>query len=86
VADHVLVDFQKGRNLVSLKTVDTRGRSWMGQMEDHIRQLSLGHTVDGKAANMILDMRVQPGGASAAQSLIGFGSKRGVTVRISEYP
>lgn len=81
-----LVDFQKGRNLVSLTTVDTGGASWMGRMQDHIRELSLGHTVDGKAANMILDMRVQPGGAGAAESLIEFGSKRGVTVRISEYP
>lgn len=81
-----LVDFQKGRNLVSLKSVNTTGKSWTGRMEDHIRDLSLGHTVDGKAANMILDMRVQSGGAKAAESLIGFGSKRGVTVRVIEYP
>jgi hypothetical protein len=81
-----LVDFQKGQNLVSLKTVDTGGASWMGRMEDHILDLARGHTVDGKAANMILDMRVQPGGVDAAKSLIDFGRKNNVTVRISEYP
>jgi hypothetical protein len=81
-----LVDFQNGRNLVSLKTVDTNGTSWLGRMEDHIRDLAGGHTVDGKAANMILDIRVQPGGSSAATPLIEFGRKNNVTVRITEYP
>lgn len=56
-----LIDFQKERSLVSLKTVNTGGKSWMGTMQNHIRELSLRHTVDGKAANMILDISVLPG-------------------------
>src|SRR5687768_12410930 len=61
-----LVDFVKGNNLVSLKTVDTAGFTWLGRMQRHIRDLSnRGATVNGNPANMILDIRVQPGGAGA---------------------
>ncbi len=31
-------------------------------------------------------LRVQPGGAKAAESLVKYGSQRGVTVAIKEYP
>jgi len=82
-----LVDFQKGNNLVSLKTVDTRGASWMSNMRTHIRDLGTrGATVNGRAANMILDLRVQPGGSAAARNLIEFGRRYNVTVIIKEYP
>ena len=47
-----------------------------------------GATVNGKPANMVLDLRVQPGGAGAAQQLIQYASKYGgkVTVIVKEYP
>ncbi len=47
-----LVDFQKGNTLVSLKSVDTTGKTWLTRMETHIDDLATrGATVDGKAAN-----------------------------------
>jgi len=81
-----LVDFQKGPNLVSVKSVNTGGKTWMRRMEAHIRQLSgRGVTVDGQPARMWLDLRVPPGGAAAAQPLVDYGMKRGVTVVIKEF-
>ncbi|MET3382414.1 beta strand repeat-containing protein [Variovorax paradoxus] len=81
-----LVDFQNGNTLVSLKSVDTRGATWVERMEQHIYELgSNGATVNGNPANMVLDIRVQPGGASAAQSLIQYGRQNNVTVIIKEY-
>ncbi|MGF6604825.1 hypothetical protein P3T23_009581 [Paraburkholderia sp. GAS448] len=82
-----LVDFQNGNTLVSLKTVDTTGSTWLPRMEGVIDQLgSSNATVNGSPANMVLDMRVQPGGAAAAQQLISYGAQQGVTVRIMVYP
>ena len=82
-----LVDFQQGNNLVSLKTVDTGGSTWMGRMQAHIADLGTsGAMVDNVPANLILDIRVQPGGAGAAQSLINYGQNYGVTVLIKEFP
>jgi hypothetical protein len=82
-----LVDFQNGNTLVSLKTVDTTGSTWLPRMEGVIDQLgSSNATVNGSPANMVLDMRVQPGGAAAAQQLISYGARQGVTVRIKVYP
>ena len=81
-----LIDFQEGLDVVSLKTVNTLGKSWMADMKDHILDLRRGITVDGVPANKILDIRVQPGGSDAAKPLIDYGSIHGITVRISEYP
>jgi filamentous hemagglutinin len=82
-----LVDFQNGNTLVSLKTVDTTGTTWLPRMESVIDQLgSSGATVNGTSANMVLDVRVQPGGSAAAQSLVSYGASRGVTVTIKVYP
>lgn len=82
-----LVDFQKGNTLVSLKTVDTAGSTWLPRMEGVIDKLaSSGATVDGVRANMVLDLRVQPGGSAAAQSLVKYGATRGVTVIVKVYP
>jgi hypothetical protein len=82
-----LVDFQQSNILVSLKTVDTRGSSWLGRTEDHIYKLgNSGATVSGSPANVVLDLRVQPGGASTASSLVQYGQVNGVTVIIKEYP
>jgi filamentous hemagglutinin len=81
-----LIDFQKGQELVSLKTVDTTGSSWMSDMRTEIRQLSGAGTVNGQPANMTLDIRVQPGGVAAAQPLIGYGQQFGVNVSIRAFP
>ncbi len=62
------------------------GKTWLTRMETHIDDLATrGATVDGKAANMALDIRVQPGGAAAAKPLISYGKSQGITVRVSEY-
>jgi RHS repeat-associated protein len=82
-----LVDFQQGNDLVSLKTVNTTGSSWFEDMENHIDDLATrGATVNGQPANMILDLRVQPGGTAPAQPLVDYGDSVGVTVKVSEYP
>jgi RHS repeat-associated protein len=81
-----LVDFQKENALVSLKSVDTNGVGWMSRMQDHIEDLGRnGATVNGQRASMVLDIRVQPGGAQAAESLIEYGKNNGVTVVIKEF-
>jgi RHS repeat-associated protein len=81
-----LVDFQKGNKLVSLKSVDTNGKSWMGGMKSHIDDLASSRaTVDGKPAEMILDLRVQPGGAAAAKALESYGRDNKVQVIIGEF-
>jgi filamentous hemagglutinin len=82
-----LVDFQKGNTLVSLKTVNTAGKTWMSRMQQVIEDLGTrGATVDGKPAQMVLDLRVQPGGAAAAQPLVDFGKQYGVQVTVREFP
>ncbi len=82
-----LVDFQKGQNLVSLKTVDTAGSSWLSRTRSHIDDLATrGANVNGQATTITLDLRVEPGGESAASQLIQYGKNRGVTVIIKEYP
>ncbi|MEX6584891.1 DUF6862 domain-containing protein, partial [Ralstonia solanacearum] len=82
-----LVDFQNGTTLVSLKSVDTTGTSWQSRMETVINQLGAGRaTVNGAPANMVLDLRVQPGGAAAAQYLVSYSAARGVTVIIKAFP
>jgi len=82
-----LIDFQKGNNLVSLKTVNTTGSTWLQRMQAHIQNLGTrGASVNGNPASMILDIRVQPGGAGAAQQLIRYGQKYGVNVMVKEFP
>ncbi|MDF0731602.1 DUF637 domain-containing protein [Pseudomonas entomophila] len=81
-----LVDFQQGNTLVSLKSVDTAGTTWLTRMQDHIVDLGTnGAKVDGQLAKMVLDIRVQPGGADAARQLIKFGAENNVTVIIKEF-
>lgn len=81
-----LVDFQKGNTLVSLKTVHTAGKTWMGRMQKHIADLGSGRAfVNGQKANMVLDLRVQPGGSSTASSLIQYGRKHNVTVIVKDF-
>jgi len=81
-----LVDFQLGNNVVSLKTVNTNGKSWIRDMKAHIIELQKTNiTVDGISANKILDIRVQPGGFDAAKFLIRFGQERNIPVIIKEF-
>ncbi|QLG91201.1 hemagglutinin repeat-containing protein [Pseudomonas yamanorum] len=81
-----LVDFQNGNTLVSLKSVDTVGSTWLGRMQDHIIDLGTnGAKVNGVPANMVLDLRVQPGGSAAAKSLIEFGREYNVKVVVKEF-
>jgi filamentous hemagglutinin len=81
-----LVDFQKGTTLVSLKSVDTAGTTWFSRMQTHIRDLGNRRaTIDGNPANMVLDLRVQPGGAGAARGLVEYGQYFGVTVIVKEF-
>ncbi|MCI5145820.1 MAG: hypothetical protein D3923_09865, partial [Candidatus Electrothrix sp. AR3] len=81
-----LVDFQLDNTLVSLKTVDTNGKTWMQRMKSHIKDLGKsGAMVSGQPADMILDLRVQPGGFTDAKSLIKFGEEYGVGVIIKEF-
>jgi hypothetical protein len=83
----VLVDFQKGNILVSLKTADTTGRGWLGDLQRHVKDLGASDaTVNSQPATMVLDLRVQPGGAAAARVLIAYGKKFGVQVIVKEYP
>lgn len=82
-----LIDFQKSTVVVSLKTVDTAGRTWYGRMMEHIEDLAARSIlVDGVPATKILDIRVPPGGRLAAEPLIAEGRRLGITVLVQEYP
>lgn len=81
-----MVDFQNGNTLVSLKSVDTTGSTWLGRMKEHIVDLGSSRaTVNGEPAKMVLDVRVQPGGAAVAQQLVQYGARNNVTVIIKEF-
>lgn len=82
-----MIDFQKDVSVVSLKTVNTDGASWLGRMQDHIDDIARRRPVinDVPAKHAILDMRVQPGGIPKAASLIQFGRQRGIQVIIKEF-
>lgn len=81
-----LVDFQKGDTLVSVKSVDTAGSTWLGRIQEHIDDLGTSRaTVDGNPATMVLDLRVQPGGSAAAQQLVQYGAKNNVIVIVKEF-
>jgi hypothetical protein len=70
------VDFQKGRDLVSLKTTDTRTKSWEAGIRQEIRALSKARiNVGGVPGNKFMDIRVQPGGLQEAQRLIAYGRR-----------
>ncbi len=88
-----LVDFQLGNSLVSLKTADTTAASWarqgMREMYAHIRDLGTRRAkVDGRPAQMSLDIRTPPSGMSPrdAQALRSYGSQFGVQVNIKGIP
>ncbi|WP_372863080.1 hemagglutinin repeat-containing protein [Psychrobacter sp.] len=81
-----LVDFQKGQNVVSVKSANTTGSGWNNALQNHIQQLGRTDiTVSGKPVSKILDVRVQPGGFNDAKPLIKYGIRRNVAVVIKEY-
>jgi filamentous hemagglutinin family protein len=86
-----LVDFHKGKKIVSLKSVDTNGSTWYKRMEDHITDLgNRGNkaTVDGiNVEEVILDLRVQPGGLNnpSLAKLKEFASDNKITLKIQEF-
>ena len=81
-----LVDFQKGNMLVSLKTVDTTGKTWFERISKHIDDLGTrSANIDGNKAHMMLDLRVQPGGLKEAERLKTTAQDFGVTLKIREF-
>ena len=55
-------------------------------MTSHIDDLATrGATVNGQKANMVLDIRVQPGGAKDAASLVQYGRQQGINVVVKEF-
>ncbi|MBB3386679.1 filamentous hemagglutinin, partial [Rhizobium sp. BK609] len=81
-----LIDFQNGNTVVSVKTVDTTGSTWMSRIQNTIDELRRSDiTVDGSPATKILDIRVQPGGIDAAQALVDYGRNQGITVLVKEF-
>lgn len=61
-----VIDFQKGNNVVSLKTIDPTLKSYAGngatnKIIDYLNDLNVGIRVNGKLANKVLDVRIPPG-------------------------
>lgn len=55
-------------------------------MINHIDDLASREAkVNGEKANMVLDLRVQPGGSTDASSLIKYGRQQGITVIVKEF-
>ena len=80
------IDFQQGNNVVSLKTVNTGGKSWEYDMRSHIDHLQkTSIKVSDVPATKILDIRVQPGGFDDAKHLIEYGKQRNIPVIIKEF-
>jgi hypothetical protein len=84
-----LIDFQKGQTVISLKSVNTEGSSWISNMQSHIKDLSKRSikidNIEVPKVNRILDIRVEPGGADFAQVLRRYAHEAGITLRISEF-
>ncbi|WP_434290576.1 hypothetical protein [Celeribacter sp. SCSIO 80788] len=78
-------DFNQGSTWVSLKTVDTTGSGWQSTMRSHIDELQQWSSPTTLHSTKVLDIRVQPGGAGAAQSLVDYGASNGVQVVIHEF-
>jgi filamentous hemagglutinin len=76
------VDFQKGTELVSLKT--TNSVKQIGKLKTHINKLAEGAEINGQPANITLDVRVPSGMKEKFQELIQYGADRGIKVVIQE--
>lgn len=63
------IDFQKGTNVVSLKTIDPTLKSYSGnkatnKILDYREQLDREIKVNGKIASKVIDVRIPPGTTS----------------------
>lgn len=74
--------------IISLKTVDTRGTSWPAKLKSDLRTVanSIHGKIDGRTP--VLDVRVQPGGQRAPEfsQLQNQADDLGVVLRITEFP
>ena len=81
-----LIDFQLNDKVLSLKTVDTKGKTWDTRIRKHIDDLyKTGITVASVPARKYLDVRVQPGGYDSAKHLIEYGKAKNVHVFVKEF-
>ncbi len=81
-----LVDFQLGKTLVSLKTIDPLSKTnRIPGMIKHINELARGHKVSGQAAKIVLDIRVPAGTEGLLKALVNYGKDKGVRVKISAF-
>lgn len=85
-----LIDFHRGDEVVSLKSINTNGSGWIKRTEAHIEDLSKRGIIGSSGnpvpkANRMLDIRVQPGGLRQAEQLVEFGRLNGIKVTIKEF-
>jgi len=81
-----LIDFQKGTKFVSVKSVDTRTGGWLSRVRKHIQELGQAEGIsNGRPGEMILDLRVQPGGAADAQQLSKCAQQHRVSLIVKEF-
>lgn len=86
-----VIDFQNGKEVVSLKTVSRQDMSSaIDDLEDIIDELSLADIdIDGievPVGARILDVRVPPGASTQLNSLKAYSQTRGIKLKITEYP
>lgn len=86
-----VIDFQNGKEVVSLKTVGRKDMSTaISDMEAAIDELRLADIdIDGievPRPARILDVRVPPGTAGQLNPLYAYSKKKNITLRITEYP
>jgi hypothetical protein len=83
------IDFQRGQEVISLKTVDPRLKTAGQDLFKHITTLGEKDIkVDGNPVTKILDIRVPQGQLNAPilKKLIAAGQRQGVRVQVKEYP
>nr|KJZ07516.1 hypothetical protein TW77_15005 [Pseudoalteromonas rubra] len=85
-----LIDFHRGDEVVSLKSINTNGSDWMRRTRAHIDDLSKRGIIGSSGnpvpkENRMLDIRVQPGGLSQARGLATYGESLGIKVIVKEF-
>ncbi len=87
-----VVDFQRGMDVVSLKTIDPTLPSYQNgkgtkKVLDYIDALNRKITIDGEDANKILDIRVPQGtkGDLNIKAIEDYATQRNITVMIKEF-
>ncbi|MGN6187073.1 MAG: hypothetical protein ACTHQM_25840, partial [Thermoanaerobaculia bacterium] len=81
-----LIDFTKGEYGVSLKTSNAQTSSVLSKLPNHIDDLSTrGVEIEGRPAQMGLDIRVPKGNEQKFIPLVRYGAERGVRVKVVVY-